>query len=496
MTHVRITALGIDRGTSNRASGNWLRSRGLLCGLVFLLGYGSLAPSLIAREIGLSLQYKGPPDSSVSVGLRVIRNIKVINPTLNTIWYMIAADGWNGTSGIAVGSKSTAQWQNGYYATAAHKGPIGEPKVVAVTLVPERFLYVWSQGEPKVKIPIIPGDIVLTATRYASGYELNGYGQVWMDELIVTHNVGADGVVTTDPYAPDGDHDGIPDDVDPDDDNDGVPDAQDPDHPDYVPPPEPDNDGDGDSDSVDPDDDNDGIPDNRDPHPNTPDTKDTDGDGVPDAGDDDDDGDGIPDGNDEDDDGDGQIDPDLDPPSPDFDKDGIPDYLDPDDDNDGTTDPFDRWPKDPSDGGSRGSGDGDGDGQPDIQPGDGFGVGGPNLSDADPLGGWNPSQDFQREVGKAGSAAGKVNTDTFKAKMTQIMADYNALSSKIGNWDPFLGLAAGGSDFTSQSINLGRGVVATINLPLDHPGIGWFRSCCLFVVYWAGVWKIFRILKI
>lgn len=131
----------------------------------------------------------------------------------------------------------------------------------------------------------------------------------------------------------------------------------------------PDSDGDGIPDPLDTDDDNDGIPDAEDPDANGDGIpEDADGDGIPNATDPDDDGDGVPDPTDGDDDGDGipdGLDPDW--PTPDADGDGIPDGSDPFDDGtvggggdgSGAPDPVDGGDgtNDPADG-LTGGGDG------------------------------------------------------------------------------------------------------------------------------------------
>jgi hypothetical protein len=111
-----------------------------------------------------------------------------------------------------------------------------------------------------------------------------------------------------------------------------------------VPSEEADADGDGTPDATDDDDDNDGITDALDDDDDGDGTADADespnadGDGTPDATDDDDDNDGITDALDDDDDGDGTADANE---SPDADGDGTPDATDDDDDNDGVSDALD-----------------------------------------------------------------------------------------------------------------------------------------------------------
>jgi hypothetical protein len=136
----------------------------------------------------------------------------------------------------------------------------------------------------------------------------------------------------------DTDHDGLGDACDPDDDNDGVLDGVD-NCPLVYNPDQTDTDGDGVGDACSGDDDGDGVPDATDncPHVYNPDQLDTDGDGLGDACDPDDDDDGILDAND-------NCPLVYNPDQRDSDFDGVGDACSGDDDGDGVPDAADNCP--------------------------------------------------------------------------------------------------------------------------------------------------------
>jgi hypothetical protein len=86
--------------------------------------------------------------------------------------------------------------------------------------------------------------------------------------------------------------------------------------------------------------------------------------------------------------------------------------------------------------------------------------------------------------------------ETLKAKTRTLQARKQQMWSRIQSWDPFSGVSTVSGDFQSFPVKLPGVAQVQVNLPLDHPGIPVFRSCCLFAFYLTAIWKTFRILRI
>lgn len=94
-----------------------------------------------------------------------------------------------------------------------------------------------------------------------------------------------------------------------------------------------------------------------------------------------------------------------------------------------------------------------------------------------------------------GTGTQLVPSDATQTIAHSMVTASNTLSGKIESWNPFGSMTTLSGDYTSVSLpsRIGGG---TVILPLDHPGIVWFRNCCLFAMYFLAVLKVMKILKI